>query len=165
PIVFLNDVGVEQSLFYNSWLLADPVTVLGISASGVTAHTPPNAIATSAEIQALNGTPAITSIYPGSKVKAFDFRSFWFGCSAPTGQGAVSAAKQCSVLVAGFRGGKEVASGAFTFTPTVEEELADPMIEAVLDGGFVGLQNVTLVQVDTVTEVLLVDSVSTVIYT
>ena len=70
----------------------------------------------------------------------------------------MGAATQCTVTVAGFRNDKEVAVASFTFTPPAGE-LEVPMIQAVLDGEFVQLQNVTIIQDDPTLEALNLDDV------
>ena len=74
-----------------------------------------------------------------------------------TGEGLAGKATQCTIAVAGFRNGQEVAVASYTFSPPVTD-VSVPMIEAVLPGTFVSLQNVTIIQDDPVLEVLVADN-------
>ena len=71
-------------------------------------------------------------------------------------EGEADVAVQCTITVAGFRNGQQVAVASFTFSPIVGE-LAVPMIEAVLEPDFVTLQNVTIVQGDPILQALVAD--------
>ena len=124
---------------------------------GVPAHSQPNAIVTAFEQQATNGTPSLTILYPGSCIKSFDLHSFYFGCPANTAATAADVAIQCTIFVAGFRNDKEVAVATYTFTPPTPP-VDVPMIQAVLPGSFVELQNVTIIQDDPTLEVLAADN-------
>ena len=148
----LNPVGIEDTIFFNAWAVDNqPPTV------GVPAHSQPNAIVTAFEQQTTNGTPSLTILYPGSMVKSFNLYSFYFGCPANTGASAVDVALQCTIDVAGFRNGQEVAVASYTFTPPTAA-VDVPMIQAVLPGSFVNLQNVTIIQDDPTLEVLAADN-------
>ena len=61
-----------------------------------------------------------------------------------------------TIVLAGFRVDQEVAVASFTFTPPTGQVLV-PMIEAVLPGDFVTLQNVTIIQDDPVMIMLVTD--------
>ncbi|KAL9578155.1 MAG: hypothetical protein Q9203_007198 [Teloschistes exilis] len=150
-----NAMNVYRGLFYNAWDLIN----LESPVSGLAPHTEPNAIATSLVVaQAMNGTPTFTVDFPGSTSLFFDLFSFYFGCVLPTAQGVVQAAQQCSILVAGFDAfNKERAVATFTFTPPTTNLLKPPMIQAILPSSFVGLHNVSLIQSNSITQVLLVD--------
>ncbi|KAI4086943.1 MAG: hypothetical protein L6R37_008372 [Teloschistes peruensis] len=150
-----NAVNVYRGLFYNAWDLIN----LESPVSGLAPHTEPNAIATSLVVaQAMNGTPTFTVDFPGSTSLFFDLFSFYFGCVLPTAQGVVQAAQQCSIIVAGFDTfNKERAVATFTFTPPTTNLLNPPMIQAILPSSFVGLHNVSLIQSNSITQVLLVD--------
>ena len=136
--------------FFNSWVLNKP------SGIGVSTHSPPNDIATLATSQAVNGTPSL-SIPAGSKIKSFDLSSFWFGCALDTVEGLVGKATQCTIDVAGFRKGQEVAVASFTFTPPVTG-VSVPQIQAVFPDRFVALENVTIIQDDPALNVLVADN-------
>lgn len=69
-------------------------------------------------------------------------------------------ATQCTTTVAGFKGGKQVVDASFTFTPPAVSVKAVPMVEAVLDAGFQGVQSVTVVQGNPTLQALIVDSVT-----
>ncbi|KAI4203206.1 MAG: hypothetical protein LQ350_002082 [Teloschistes chrysophthalmus] len=155
PLPEVNVVGVYRGLFYNAW----DVVNLASPLSGLAPHTEPNGIATSTvTAQALMGSPTLTVDFPGSTSLFFDLLSFYFGCVLPTGQGEVQAAQQCSILFAGFDAfNKQKAVATFTFTPTVTNLLQPPMIQAILPSSFVGLHNITLIQANPVTQILLVD--------
>lgn len=147
----LNPVGIEDTIFFNSW-----VVCIQPAAQGVPAHSQPNAIVTANEQQLVNGTPSLTILYPGSPLESFDLHSFFFGCVANTAASAVDVAVQCTVFVAGFRNGQEVTVASYTFTPPTAA-VNVPMIQAVLPGSFVDLQNVTVIQDDPTIEVLVAD--------
>ena len=136
--------------FFNSWVLNEP------SGVGVSTHSPPIDIATLATSQAVNGTPSL-SIPAGSKIQSFDLSSFWFGCALDTVEGLAGKATQCTIDVAGFRKGQEVAVASFTFTPPVTD-LSVPQIQAVFSGTFIALENVTIIQDDPVLNVLVADN-------
>ena len=104
----------------------------------------------------MNGTPSLTTLYSGSKLKSFDLHSFWFGCVLQSVEGAAGVAVECTITVAGFRNGQEVTVANFTFSPIVGV-LAVPMIEAVLPASFAALQNVTIVQGDPTLQVVFAD--------
>ncbi|KAL8695840.1 MAG: hypothetical protein Q9224_003122, partial [Gallowayella concinna] len=159
----LNKFSVYKGLCYKAW---DPVNVGGPT-PGVVAQSSPNAIATTTLInQLFDGTPTITVDYPGSKSVAMDFKSFYFGCSTPTGQGAFQAARQCSILVGGFNAdNQEVESATFTFTAVVTNLLRAPMVKANLPERFARVRTVTIVQTDPLTQVLLLDNASYRLYT
>ena len=153
PVPALNPVGVEEGLNFKAFLLSNKSSPVG----GLAPHSPPNVAVTAFTAgQALQGTPTVT--VEGTKSVAFDISSFWFGCVTPTQQGVLGAAVQCSILVAGFNAAnKEVTVATFPFTPTVENELDPPMIQAVLEN-FVGLHNLTIVQTSPVTQVVAIDN-------
>ena len=136
--------------FFNSWAVNEP------SGVGVSTHSPPNNIGSPGTIQAVNGTPSL-SIPAGSKIKSFDLSSFWFGCALNTVVGLAGKASQCTIDVAGFRKGQEVAVASFTFTPPVTD-LSVPQIQGVLPDSFIALENVTIIQDDPVLNVLLADN-------
>ncbi|KAI4162430.1 MAG: hypothetical protein LQ342_003996 [Letrouitia transgressa] len=156
------EIGTYKGLFYNF----DLINLSG-PASGIAAQSSPNAGGTNFILsQALRGTPYVSVEYPNSKTVAFDLKSFYFGCSAPTGSGALQLAEQCSILVAGFNAAnKEVAVATYTFTPELENVLRAPMIPAILPKEFVGLHNVTIVQDDPIEQVLFIDTVKSRLYT
>ena len=138
-----------QPQLFNSWNVDDPIV-------GTIPHSSPNLILTAVDQQVTNGTPSLTVLYSGSKIKSFDFHSFWFGCAANNVQPAASAVIACTITVAGFRNNMEVAVASYSFTPTVGMVSA-PMIQAVLPKTFVNLQNVTLIQADPTEQVLTAD--------
>ena len=81
-----------------------------------------------------------------------------------TGEGLAGKATQCTIAVAGFRKGQEVAVASYTFSPPVTD-VSVPMIEAVLPGTFVSLQNVTIIQDDPVLNVLVADNFRVITHT
>ena len=132
----------------------------GIPTAPITPHTLPNDIVTSVFRQKQTGTPYITTKFSGSAYNTFDLKSFWFGCGLTTPSGAVDTTTSCTVLVAGFRGGAEVDTASFTFTPTLPAQLIRaPMIQAVLPPSFDALDNVTIIPNIPATQALLLDDV------
>ena len=115
---------------------------------------------TSIREQALNGTLTFTVIYPGSRIISLDLTSFYFSCALQTLQGVVGFGAQCTISVAGFRNGQEVAVASFTYTLPAPVQMAAPMIEVRLPSSFVGFEIVTLIQGDPVTQVLVVDNIA-----
>ena len=150
---------LEPPQSINSWVLNDP----GTNAT-VIPHTLPNDIASAVEQQAVNGTPYLRTLYTGSKLKSFDLHSFWFGCLLQSVEGAADTAVQCTISVAGFRNGQEVAVASFTFSPTLGV-LAVPMIEAELPSTFTTLQNATIMQENPTLQALVADNFSVTTHT
>ena len=106
---------------------------------GIVPHSETNFIGTVPPPTA-SGTPNITVALP---YITFSLKSFWFGCEAITGQGFVSEVVQCTVTVAAFKKGQEVAVASYTFTPPTEVVKQTPMIQAVLPKGFENVFTVT----------------------
>ena len=106
------------------------------------------------------GTPSI-SVAGNSKYHSFAPIDFYFGCTVFTTTAAATQATQCTVTVAGFvkNQGQEVAVASFTFTPPVSPVGPVPMQHAVLPDSFWrDLVNITLIQTEPTTTVLLFDS-------
>ncbi|KAL9577646.1 MAG: hypothetical protein Q9212_006232 [Teloschistes hypoglaucus] len=158
----LNNVGIENGLFWSAWSISRKNT--GID--GIAAHSFPKiAVTTTLTTQILNGTPTITVDYSGSKAIFFNFYSFWFGCVAPLAQSMGGAAVQCSISVAGFdANNKERAVASYTFTPKLGQELNAPMVQAVLPNTFVGLHNMTITQSNPTLQVLGIDDAKYSVY-
>ncbi|KAL8723627.1 MAG: hypothetical protein Q9181_007239 [Wetmoreana brouardii] len=153
----LNNVGVEKDLYFQSFVIVNGALLL----LGVFPHSGKNYIATATEQQALTGTPAI---YPASKGKIFTLNSFYFGCAGNTVASVADVAVQCTISVAGFVANREVVSATYTFSPTVANTVRSGMIQAKLPKGFAGVQNVTVIQDNPVTKVLLLDDIDVVLY-
>ncbi|KAI4232172.1 MAG: hypothetical protein L6R40_007487 [Gallowayella cf. fulva] len=142
----LNPVGIEKAAPPSaSPSAAQPPTRPRTSSSAPSSRLPPN------------GTATITT---ASKAKPFDFHTFFFGCAANSGESVVDSAVQCTILLGGFRNGKEVAVATFTFTPALKDgslPTSTLMIKAVLPIEFRNLHSVTLAQTDPLLQVLVAD--------
>lgn len=73
----------------------------------------------------VDGTPMLTVFYPNSKVKRFDFSSFYYGCALNLGQGAAAVPNACNIEVTGYQGSdnsvsdaKQVCSQRFQYNPS-----------------------------------------------
>ena len=150
--------------FFNSWVLNQPAEVDNAVVAGVIPQSLANETVTGFERQSVNGTPSLTILYPGSKIKSFDLHSFYLGCSLNSVEGAAGVPTQCTTTVAGFRNDKEVAVASFIFSP-LAGKVAVPMIKAVLPGDFVLLQNVTIIQDNPTLEALQLDDVNVTTHT
>lgn len=155
----LNPVGVYDSLFYQSFVVNNPKPA-GLGVQSLIPASPPNVILTAFEQQDVTGTPMLTVFYPGSKVKSFILRSFYFGCAVNAGADVADTATQCTILVGGFKSNQEVAVTSYTFTPPTVVDLDAPMIKAVLPDDFNLLQNVTIIQIDPTLQVLNLDNIT-----
>lgn len=106
----------------------------------------------------------MTTKFSGSKYKHFTLKSFWFACGLNNVQNAADTTKQCTILVAGFRGEQEIAAATFTFSPTVAQRLSAPMIKAVLPSSFANVDTVTMIQSNPTTQAFNVDNIDYVLY-
>lgn len=133
-------VGTYDALTYNSFqVLTNSLDLVG----GFVPHSEP--IFIGPDSQSTNGTPNITVTPP---FKTLSPKSFWFGCDAATGQGAVDAATQCTIVVTAFKkaSDQEVAVASFDFTPPVDLSTKVPMVQAVLPDAFEDVYTVVIVQ-------------------
>ncbi|KAK4503919.1 hypothetical protein PRZ48_004834 [Zasmidium cellare] len=132
--------------------------------TGVAPHTKPNNIVSGIQQTSTTGQNAGFSIATGSKY--FDLKSFYYGCSVNTLEGAEGLAQQCTINVRGYRqlnDANPVASAQFSFNPKVTQPLANPNL-ATFDKSFSVLQRVEIVQIESqsgeATNVVVLDDVA-----
>lgn len=133
-------------LNYQAWNVPNTIGVtVPVRVGGLATHSQLNQLITTADIQLTAGTPSFTVASP---YKIFSPLDFWFGCVARLMQGTAMLATQCTITVSGFaKGGQEVATASFTFTPPFNPIGQVPMINAIQPDSFhVPLYNVTIIQ-------------------
>lgn len=119
----------------------------------------------------LQGTPTLTTYYPGSTIDSFDLESFYFGCVVQLGQGAAALPQACNVQITGYKGSdnsvsnaKQVCSQQFQYAPTtslatVEQAFSGPVSKSCknldfaiitfsLEGGSAALQSLAALVID-----------------
>ena len=87
-------------------------------------------------------SPGTLSVaYAGSPVKALTLNSFYCACAMNLPEGAIGAAAECTVTVAGYKVGSStpVATQRFTFTPAEPVDVMNPMSLGNLSSGFQNL--------------------------
>ena len=138
-MVNINYINVYNQLNWEGFTVGSSTFQL----TGVQAHSGENVAAWSLDSTTIGGHPNIATInaeYPGSETESFDLHSFWYGCAAPTLQGAVSVPIACTITVNGCGDNDQVVA-----TQDVDYEpssLQDEMVLATLGDAFTGLKRV-----------------------
>ncbi|KAI5362756.1 hypothetical protein Slin14017_G064370 [Septoria linicola] len=117
------------------------------------------------------GTPTLTTYYPGSNIDSFDLESFYFGCVVQLATGAAAVPTACNVQITGYKGSdnsvsnaKQVCSQQFQYNPTtaiatVEQAFSGPVskncknldfaiVTFSLEGGSAALQSLGALVLD-----------------
>ncbi|EMC93118.1 hypothetical protein BAUCODRAFT_158882 [Baudoinia panamericana UAMH 10762] len=135
----LNPITLYNGLTYEAWQTSQPT-------NGVIAHSKPNVAAAAMEgdlvqlgVVTLNPFGSMT-LAPGTK--AFDAKSFFFGCVVDLEQAAATISSGCTISVTAFTiYGQQVPVATFAFAPTME--IGNPLTFAQLPSTFSLLKNIT----------------------